>query len=148
MRISDWSSDVCSSDLAEGWRIEAVLNNDMIGNIAGLNGVVDNTTARVFAEGTRVTETPAEARARRFTGGEVDSPSRNLARYIDRVADLYVPNLDVMMVYRLDRFGRGGHPRPLSDLRYPAVRVQDTNEHYLRHHTNTITQHSPTTHEH
>src|SRR5690606_27589744 len=68
---------------AEGWRIEAVLNNDMIGNIAGINGVIDNSTARVFAEGTRVTETPAEASQRRFTGGEVDSPSRNLARYID-----------------------------------------------------------------
>src|SRR3546814_3750553 len=88
----------------------------MIGNISGINGVVDNSTARVFAEGTRVTETPEEARARRFTGGEVDSPSRNLARYIDRMADLYVPNLDVMMVYRLDRFGRGGHHRPFNDL--------------------------------
>src|SRR5690606_309790 len=61
---------VAAKAQAEGWRIEAVLNNDMIGNIAGLNGVVDNTTARVFAEGTRVTETPEEARARRFTGGE------------------------------------------------------------------------------
>src|SRR3546814_3955605 len=61
---------VAAKARAEGWRIEAVLNNDMIGNIAGINGVIDNTTARVFAEGTRVTETPAEARARRFTGGE------------------------------------------------------------------------------
>ena len=118
----------------EGWRIEAMLNNDMIGNIAGLNGVVDNATARVFAEGTRVTETPDEAKQRRFTGGEVDSPSRNLARYIDRMADLYVPNLDVMMVYRLDRFGRGGHHRPFNDLGWPAVRVMETNENYHRQH--------------
>lgn len=118
----------------EGWRIEAMLNNDMIGNIAGINGVIDNTTARVFAEGTRVTETPGEAKQRRFTGGEVDSPSRNLARYIDRMADLYVPNLDVMMVYRLDRFGRGGHHRPFNDLGYPAVRVMETNENYNRQH--------------
>src|SRR5690606_6315290 len=94
------------------WRIEAVLNNDTIGTTRGITGVVDNTSARVFAEGTRVTETADEARARRFTGGEVDSPSRNLARYIDRIADRHVPNLDVMMVYRLDRFGRGGHHRP------------------------------------
>ena len=92
----------------EGWRIEAMLNNDMIGNTAGLNGVNDNTVARVFSEGTRVAETEAEAKQRRFTGGEVDSPSRNVARYIDRMADEYVPNLDVMMVYRLDRFGRFG----------------------------------------
>src|SRR3546814_7526610 len=104
----------------------------MIGNISGINGVVDNSTARVFAEGTRVTETPEEARARRFTGGEVDSPSRNLARYIDRMADLYVPNLDVMMVYRFDRFGRAGHHRPFNDLGYPAVRVMETNDNYHR----------------
>ncbi|MFC3716365.1 M28 family metallopeptidase [Luteimonas soli] len=131
---------VAAKAQAEGWRIEAVLNNDMIGNIAGINGVVDNTTARVFAEGTRVTETPAEARARRFTGGEVDSPSRNLARYIDRMADLYVPNLDVMMVYRLDRFGRGGHHRPFNDLGYPAVRVMETNENYNRQHQDLRTE--------
>lgn len=131
---------VAAKAKAEGWRIEAVLNNDMIGNIAGINGVVDNTTARVFAEGTRVTETPAEARARRFTGGEVDSPSRNLARYIDRMADLYVPNLDVMMVYRLDRFGRGGHHRPFNDLGYPAVRVMEANENYNRQHQDLRTE--------
>ncbi|WP_330970660.1 M28 family peptidase, partial [Lysobacter sp. A3-1-A15] len=93
----------------EGWRIEAVLNNDMIGNTTGITGISDNTTARVFAEGTRMDETEEEARQRRFTGGEVDSPTRNLARYVDRMADTYVPNLDVMMIYRLDRFGRGGH---------------------------------------
>src|SRR3546814_19163052 len=97
----------------------------MIGNIAGINGVIDNTTARVFAEGTRVTETPAEARARRFTGGEVDSPSRNLARYIDRMADLYVPTLDVMMVHRPDRFGRRSHPPPFNAPGQPAGRVME-----------------------
>ena len=124
---------------AEGWRIEGVLNNDMIGNRAGINGVVDNTTARVFAEGTRANETADEARMRRFTGGEVDSPTRNLARYIDRMAG-YVPNLDVMMVYRLDRFARGGHHRPFNDLGYPAVRVMETNEHYDRQHQDLRTE--------
>jgi Zn-dependent M28 family amino/carboxypeptidase len=131
---------VAAKAQAEGWRIEAMLNNDMIGNIAGLNGVIDNSTARVFAEGTRATETPAEAKQRRFTGGEVDSPTRNLARYIDRMADLYVPNLDVMMVYRLDRFGRGGHHRPFNDLGYPAVRVMETNENYHRQHQDLRTE--------
>lgn len=123
----------------EGWRITGVLNNDMIGNSAGINGIVDNTTARVFAEGTRATETAEEARLRRFTGGEVDSPTRNLARYIDRMA-AYVPNLDVMMVYRLDRFARGGHHRPFNDLGYPAVRVMETNEHYDRQHQDLRTE--------
>ena len=131
---------VAEAATREGWRIEAVLNNDMIGNISGINGVTDNTTARVFSEGTRVTETPEEARTRRFTGGEVDSPSRNLARYIDRMADLYVPNLDTMMVYRLDRFGRGGHHRPFNDAGYPAVRIMETNEHYDRQHQDLRTE--------
>jgi hypothetical protein len=120
--------------LAEGWRIKAVLNNDMIGNIAGINGVVDNGTARVFSEGVRATETPEEARIRRFTGGEVDSASRNLARLVDRLADQYVPNLDVMMIYRLDRFGRAGHHSPFNDVGIPAVRIMETNEHYDRQH--------------
>ena len=123
----------------DGWRIEAMLNNDMIGNIAGLNGVVDNTTARVFSEGTRATETEREATVRRYTGGEVDSPSRNVARYIDRMAG-HVPNLDVMMVYRLDRFGRGGHHRPFNDAGFPAVRVMETNENYDRQHQDLRTE--------
>lgn len=123
----------------EGWRIEAVLNNDMIGNITGITGVTDNVTARVFAEGTRATETADEARQRRFTGGELDSPTRNLARYVDRMA-AYVPNLQVMMIYRLDRFGRGGHHRPFNDLGYPAVRIMETHEHYDRQHQDLRTE--------
>lgn len=123
----------------QGWRIQAVLNNDMIGNTRGISGIHDNVTARVFAEGTRHTETAEEARQRRFTGGEVDSPSRNLARYIEHKARL-VPNLEVMMVYRLDRFGRGGHHRPFNDLGYPAVRVMEAHEHYDRQHQDLRTE--------
>jgi len=120
--------------LDQNWRIKAVLNNDMISNIEGVNGVIDNTTARVFSEGTRYVETPEEARIRRYTGGEVDSPSRNLARVVDRLADQYIPNLDVMMVYRLDRFGRGGHHRPFNEAGMPGVRIMETNENYNRQH--------------
>lgn len=120
--------------IADGWRIEAVLNNDMIGNITGINGVTNNTTARVFSEATRPIETEQEARIRRFTGGEVDSPSRNVARYVDKIADQYIRNLDVMMVYRLDRFGRGGHHRPFNEVGFPGVRIMETNEHYDRQH--------------
>lgn len=126
----------------QGWRVEAVLNNDMIGNTRGIDGIDDNITARVFSEGTRVTETAEEARARRFTGGELDSPSRNLARYIARMA-AHVPNLEVMMVNRLDRFGRGGHHRPFNDLGYPAVRVMETHEHYDRQHQDLRTETDP-----
>ena len=125
---------------ANNWRLKAVLNNDMIGNIEGINGVINNTTARIFAEGTRQTETEREARIRRFTGGEVDSPSRNLARYIDKMADDYIPNLDTMVIYRLDRFGRGGHHRPFNDLGYPGIRIMETNEHYDRQHQDLRTE--------
>jgi len=126
--------------LAEEWRIKAVLNNDMIGNIEGIDGVIDNSTARVFSEGTRATETEREARQRRFSGGEVDSASRNLARFIDRQADRYIPNLDVMMVYRLDRFGRGGHHTPFNNAGIPGVRIMETHEHYDRQHQDLRTE--------
>lgn len=115
-------------------RLKAVLNNDMISNIGGINGVIDNITVRVFSEGTRAAETEDEARVRRFTGGEVDSASRNLARFVDIQADQYMPDLDVMMIYRLDRFGRGGHHRPFNEAGIPAVRIMETNEHYDRQH--------------
>lgn len=120
--------------LEKGWKVKAVLNNDMIGNIKGINGVINNTTARVFSEGTRDVETSREARTRRFTGGEVDSPSRNIARYVDLMADRYIPNLDIMMIYRLDRFGRGGHHRPFNEVGIPGVRIMETNENYVMQH--------------
>ncbi len=126
--------------LKHGWRVKAVLNNDMIGNIEGVDGVIDNSTARVFSEGTRVVESEEEARFRRFTGGEVDSPSRNLARYIDRLADRYIPNLDVMMIYRLDRFRRGGHHRPFNEVGMPGVRIMETHENYNRQHQDIRTE--------
>ncbi|MBO6621974.1 MAG: M28 family metallopeptidase [Balneola sp.] len=126
--------------LEKGWRIKAVLNNDMIGNIKGINGVINNTTARVFSEGTRAVETEQEARVRRFTGGEVDSPSRNVARYVDKMADMYITNLDVMMIYRLDRFGRGGHHRPFNAVGFPGVRIMETNENYVMQHQDLRTE--------
>ncbi len=125
---------MASVALEEGWNIEAVLNNDMIGNTAGINNVVDNSTARVFSESPDVTTTPDDWRRMRFTGGEVDGRSRQLARYVDRIADLYLDDLDTIMIYRLDRWGRGGHHRPFNDAGFPAVRIMETNEHYDRQH--------------
>ncbi len=125
---------VAKHAIDNNWNFKAVLNNDMIGNITGINGVTNNTTARVFSEGIRDVETPEEARIRRFQGGEVDSPSRNIARFVDRQADKYIPNLDIMMIYRLDRFGRGGHHRPFNAVGIPGVRIMETNEHYDRQH--------------
>jgi len=117
-----------------GWNVQAMLNDDMIGNIEGVSGAIDNLTARVFSDGTPPTETEQARRARRFTGGEVDGISRQLARYVDRIADRYLPTLDVLMIYRLDRYGRGGHHRPFADVGFPAVRVMETNENYNRQH--------------
>jgi len=90
---------------AQGWRVEADLNNDIVGAIRGQNGIVDNTRLRVFSEGTRDTETAEEAKQRRFEGGENDSASRNVARYAKAVAESYMPNWTVALVYR---------PRPAS----------------------------------
>ena len=116
----------------EGWNIIGVLNNDMIGNIEGISGTTENVTARVFSETTPPSEAPWQAM--RTGGGEVDGQSRQLARYVDKMADMYLPTLDVMMIYRLDRFGRGGHHRPFNDAGYAGVRIMETNENYNRQH--------------
>ncbi len=117
----------------EGWNIVAVLNNDMIGNIHGIDGVIENNTFRVFSEPMPVIDADA-LRSVRVYGGEVDGPSRQVARYIDRLTDQYFPNLDAMMIYRLDRFGRGGHHRPFNDAGFPGVRIMETHENYTRQH--------------
>jgi hypothetical protein len=123
-----------------GWRVEAVLNNDIIGNTEGQSGVRDNTHVRVFSEGTRAVETQEEANRRRYNGGEVDSPSRNLARFIDRLADEYLTNLDVVMIYRTDRYGRGGDQVRMLEAGYPSVRVTEAQENYTRQHQNLRTE--------
>ena len=125
---------------ADGWRLEAVINNDMIGNIRGITGVIDNTTARVFAPGIPPTTTQAELARLLRNGGELDTPSRQLARYIDRVADAYFPNLDVEIIYRLDRYGRGGHHSPFFNAGYPAVRLMEAHEDYTRQHQDLRTE--------
>jgi Zn-dependent M28 family amino/carboxypeptidase len=119
---------------ARGWRVEADLNNDIIGNTTGLNGVHDDRHVRVFSEGTKAVETQKQADQRRYNGGEVDSPSRNLARYMDGLASRYLPDLEVTMVYRTDRYGRGGDQVPMLQAGFPAVRVTEARENYDRQH--------------
>lgn len=130
-----WGGKILAAHaLEKGWNIDAVLNNDMIGNIAGINGVIDNHSARIFSEGVRKAETPEEAELRYREGGEVDSASRNLARYVKKTGNQYITNLDLVMIYRLDRFGRGGHHKPFNEAGFPAIRIMETNEHYDRQH--------------
>lgn len=119
---------------ARGWRMTGVINNDMIGNVDGGDGIRDTATVRVFSEGTSPTESDSARKARRATGGEVDGVSRQLARYIKAIGDRYLPSLDVWLIYRLDRFGRGGHHRPFADLGFPAVRLMEAHENYTRQH--------------
>ncbi|MGV8947521.1 MAG: M28 family peptidase [Lutibacter sp.] len=118
----------------KGWDVIAVLNNDMIGNIQGVNGVVDNSTFRVFSEAISVKTTENERNSMRFYGGEIDGTSRQLARYIDKLTEQYMTNLDAVMIYRLDRFGRGGHHRPFNDEGFTGVRIMEMNENYNRQH--------------
>lgn len=126
--------------LDEEWDILGVINNDMIGNIEGIDGVIDNTTFRVFSEPTPPNETEQQRIWRRFYGGEVDGPSRQLARYIDKMTEQFFTNLDAILIYRLDRFGRGGHHRPFNDLGFPGVRIMETHENYNRQHQDLRTE--------
>jgi len=120
--------------LDNGWNIIGVINNDMIGNIQGIDGVIDNSTFRVFSEAISMKTTDNQRSAMRFYGGEIDGPSRQLARYIDKLTDKYMTNLDAIMIYRLDRFGRGGHHRPFNDAGFTGVRIMETHENYNRQH--------------
>lgn len=125
---------------AEGWRLEAVLNNDIIGNTRGADGVTDDRMVRVFSDGTPPTETDEQRRRRRFAGGEVDGSSRQLARYVKAVGERYFPDLDVWLIYRLDRFGRGGDHRSFADQGFPAVRLTEGHEDYARQHQDIRTE--------
>jgi hypothetical protein len=119
---------------AQGWQVQANLNNDIVGNSHGGNGVHDNATVRVFSEGTRTTETQQQANRRRYNGGEVDSPSRNIARLMAALAERHLDNLRVKMVYRTDRYGRGGDQVAFLEAGFPAVRITEANEDYTRQH--------------
>ena len=124
----------------EGWEIIGVLNNDMIGNIEGVDGVIDNRTFRIFSEPVPPTETEKERMLRRYYGGEVDGISRQLARYIYKTTKTYMPEMNPMMIYRLDRFGRGGHHRSFNDLGFPGVRIMEAHENYNRQHQDVRTE--------
>jgi Zn-dependent M28 family amino/carboxypeptidase len=118
----------------QGWELIGVINNDMIGNIKGVDGVVSNRDFRIFSEPTPVTETEAARKARRFYGGEVDGVSRQLARYVHKTVRTYMPEMNPMMVYRLDRFGRGGHHRPFNDAGFAGIRIMEAHEDYTKQH--------------
>jgi Zn-dependent M28 family amino/carboxypeptidase len=126
--------------IKEEWDILGVLNNDMIGNIEGVDGVVDNRTFRIFSEPYEANATKQELNRKRFYGGENDGVSRQLARYVYEVTQTYLPELNPMIVYRLDRFGRGGHHRPFNEAGFAGVRIMEAHENYNRQHQDLRTE--------
>ena len=119
----------------ENWKIEAVLNNDIMGsNNSNETNIVDNTRVRVFSEGLSVTDTGRVAMQIRNLGLENDGRSRQLARYVKEVGERYVENLEVMMIYRNDRFLRGGDHTAFVENGFAAVRITEMNENYNRQH--------------
>lgn len=116
--------------------IEGMFTNDIIGSSLGANGVKDPHTVRVFSEGVPSNETTQEANTRRSVGGENDSQSRQLARFIKEVSEFYVPTMKVWMIYRRDRYGRGGDHQPFLERGFAAVRFTEPNENYQHQHQN------------
>jgi Zn-dependent M28 family amino/carboxypeptidase len=117
--------------------IEAVLNNDIMGsNNSSETNIIDNTRIRVFSEGLSVLDTGRIARNIRQLGLENDGKARQLARYVKEIGERYVENIEVVMVYRNDRFLRGGDHTPYVENGYAAVRFTEMNENYYHQHQN------------
>jgi len=123
------------------WNIEAVLNNDIMGsNNSNETNIIDNTRIRVFSEGLPAFETEKNAASIRNLGLENDGKSRQLARYVKEIGERYVDNLQIMMIYRNDRFLRGGDHTPYVQRGFAAVRITEMNENYTRQHQNIRTE--------
>jgi hypothetical protein len=125
----------------ENWNIEAVLNNDIMGsNNSSETNIIDNTKIRVFSEAFSVADTGRRAVNIRSLGLENDGKARQLARYVKEVGERYVDNLQVVMIYRNDRFLRGGDHTPFVEQGYAAVRFTEMNENYYHQHQNVRTE--------
>ena len=115
--------------------IEAVLNNDIMGsNNSNETNIINNTQVRVFSEGLPAYETEKNAKNIRQLGLENDGRSRQLARYVKEIGERYVDNLEIKMIYRNDRFLRGGDHTPFVENGYAAIRITEMNENYTRQH--------------
>ena len=120
----------------KGVDVEAMFTNDIIGSSTSSDGVRDAHTVRVFSEGVPSNEKPEEATVRRGVGGENDSSPRQLARFIKETGERYVPGMRVMMVYRRDRYLRGGDHIPFLERGFAAVRFTEPHEDYRHQHQN------------
>lgn len=120
--------------------IEAMFTNDIIGGVTSYKNSPERQTVRVFAEGAPTNETEAETATRRSVGGENDSASRQLGRFIKEIGDLYSPRFPVNVVYRRDRYLRGGDHIPFLERGFAAVRFSEPNEDYTHQHQNVRTE--------
>lgn len=125
----------------QNWNIEAVLNNDIMGsNNSSETNIINNTRIRVFSEGLSVLDTARNATTVRNLGLENDGRARQLARYTKEIGERYVDNLEVVMVYRNDRFLRGGDHTPFVLRGFAAVRFCEMNENYYHQHQDVRTE--------
>lgn len=126
---------------AEGWNVHLLMNNDIVGNSYGMEtDIKDNKSVRVFSEGVSALETNAQAAARLAAGTENDGNARQAARYIKEVAERYVDQLEVKLIYRRDRFLRGGDHTSFSQQGFTAVRITEMNEDFNRQHQDVRTE--------
>ncbi len=136
-----WGAELLADTVkARGWKVSAMLNNDIVGNTVGQGGVRIADKVRVFSEGIRASEDLVAQQGRRAEGGEDDGPSRALAKAIDGIAGAIPGGLDVMLDRRPDRFGRGGDHEPFLKLGYPAVRFSVAAENWDRQHQDLRTE--------
>jgi len=125
----------------QNWMIEAVLNNDIMGsNNSSETMIIDNTKVRVFSEGLPAYELDKNAANIRNLGLENDGKSRQLARYVKEIGERYVDNIEVVMVYRNDRFLRGGDHTPFVQKGFAAVRITEMNENFDHQHQDIRTE--------
>jgi Zn-dependent M28 family amino/carboxypeptidase len=123
------------------WNIDAMLNNDIVGsNNSNETNIIDNTRIRVFSEGLPAFELDKNAANIRNLGLENDGNARQLARYVKEIGERYVDNLEVVMVYRNDRFLRGGDHLPFVQNGFTAVRITEMNENYNHQHQDVRTE--------
>jgi hypothetical protein len=120
--------------------IEAMFTNDIVGGVTTQRNSPHRNRVRVFSEGVPSSETDAQAATRRSVGGENDSASRQLARYIKEQSDRYLKNFKVWMIYRRDRYGRGGDHIPFVERGFAGVRFTEPDEDYTHQHQNVRTE--------
>ena len=126
---------------AENRQVEAMLNNDIMGsNNSNETNIIDNTKLRVFSEGLPAYQLDSTAKTIRFMGWENDGKARQLARYVKETGERYVDNLQIVMIYRNDRFLRGGDHLPFVENGFAAVRLTEMNENFTHQHQNVRTE--------